>query len=206
MNFITGWVTNIVLFVLLASVMDMLLPSSAMQKYAKMTIGLLLIAVIMTPILKLVNTDFDGYLAQTAKNAGSTSGAELENLTETKKKEIQAGQDAYILEQMAVQLRADTEEELMEQYKAGIESIDFEVAEGERPSLETVRKIKLTIGRAEKKGGAVETVSKVEIDTSKPAEVNTEETGEIKRFLAGRWEMDEAIIEIAGKKGGTGLE
>ena len=34
-----------------------------------------------------------------------------------KKKEIQATQSAYILEQMAVQLQAEVEEELMADYK-----------------------------------------------------------------------------------------
>ena len=41
----------------------------------------------------------------------------LENLTESKKKEIQAVQSAYILEQMANQLQEEVEEELMKKYQ-----------------------------------------------------------------------------------------
>ena len=40
----------------------------------------------------------------------------MKNLIELKKKEIQASQHAYILEEMAVQLKKDVKEELMEQY------------------------------------------------------------------------------------------
>ncbi|MCJ2389064.1 stage III sporulation protein AF, partial [Limosilactobacillus fermentum] len=58
-----GWVSNIIVFVLLATVIDMLLPTSALQKYAKMVIGLLLIAIIITPILGLFNKDFDEILS-----------------------------------------------------------------------------------------------------------------------------------------------
>ena len=39
--------------------MDMLLPNTAMRKYAKMVIGLLLITVLLSPIFKLVSTDVD---------------------------------------------------------------------------------------------------------------------------------------------------
>ncbi|MCY9430773.1 stage III sporulation protein AF, partial [Bacillus spizizenii] len=45
MSFLTEWLTTIVLFILFAIVIDMLLPSSSMQKYAKMVVSLLLIVV-----------------------------------------------------------------------------------------------------------------------------------------------------------------
>ena len=53
MSFLTSWISNIIIFILLATVIDMLLPNSSLQKYAKMVIGLLLIAIIITPILSL---------------------------------------------------------------------------------------------------------------------------------------------------------
>ncbi|MCY8129840.1 stage III sporulation protein AF, partial [Bacillus spizizenii] len=40
MSFLTEWLTTIVLFILFAIVIDMLLPSSSMQKYAKMVVSL----------------------------------------------------------------------------------------------------------------------------------------------------------------------
>ena len=39
----------------ICDVVDMLLPNSKFQKYTKMVIGLLLIAIILTPILKLIS-------------------------------------------------------------------------------------------------------------------------------------------------------
>ncbi|MDI5788458.1 stage III sporulation protein AF [Bacillus licheniformis] len=35
MEFLTEWLTNIILFILMAIVIDMLLPNSSMTKYAK---------------------------------------------------------------------------------------------------------------------------------------------------------------------------
>ena len=86
MEFITSWVTNIIVFVLLATVIDMLLPNSAMQKYAKMVIGLLLIAVIISPILKLFHSDFDGLLKIATSSIDEKTNHQVENLTELKKK------------------------------------------------------------------------------------------------------------------------
>ena len=49
----------------------------------------------------------------------------MKNLIELQKKEIQASQHAYILEQMAVQLKKEAEEELMEQYGLVITDMDL---------------------------------------------------------------------------------
>ena len=59
MEFIKEWVTNIILFILFATVIDMVLPNSKFQKYTKMVAGLLLIAIILTPIFKLFTYDFE---------------------------------------------------------------------------------------------------------------------------------------------------
>ena len=64
MEFLIEWVTNIILFILLATVIDMLLPNTGLQKYTKMVTGLLLIAIILTPILKLISKDFETAMAQ----------------------------------------------------------------------------------------------------------------------------------------------
>src|SRR6478672_5128226 len=121
MSFLASWISNIIIFILIATVIDMLLPSSSFQKYTKMVIGLLLIAIIITPILRLFHTNFDQLLASATVQFKEGDENKLGNLTESKKKEIQAAQSAYILEQMAVQLKAGVEEELMKKYQLKIE-------------------------------------------------------------------------------------
>lgn len=202
MSFLAGWITNIIVFVLLATVIDMLLPSSALQKYAKMVIGLLLIAIIITPILKLFHTDFDEILSVATSEFENQNKKDLGNLTELKKKEIQATQGAYILEQMAVDLQTEVEEELVEKYKMKISSIDVGVTNEEIPSIEDLQYISLSLKEAEQADAtsSIETVAKVEINTEEKhpsAKVNLEA---IKKFLAASWSVDEEIIEIAGER------
>lgn len=203
MEFLTGWITNIILFVLLATVIDMLLPSSAMQKYAKMVIGLLLIAVIISPVLSLFNTDFDQLLAEATASFGEGEPKNLENLTEMKKKEIQASQHAYILEQMAVGLKAGVEEELIAKYEMEIESIHVEVKNAKQPKMpEDLQKIVLELDKAKSDTDSVEVVAKVEIDTGDPPQKQPANLEEIKKFLAANWSVDEQLIEIAGEGSG----
>lgn len=202
MSFLAGWITNIIVFVLLATVIDMLLPSSALQKYAKMVIGLLLIAIILTPILGLFNTDFDKVLNAVTSEFENKNKKDLGNLTEMKKKEIQATQGAYILEQMAVDLQTEVEEELMEEYKVKISSIDVGVTNEESPSLEELQQINISLEEAEKEDStsAIETVAKVDINTrgkTSSIDINLEA---VKKFLATSWSVDEEIIEIAGER------
>ncbi|MGX2960417.1 stage III sporulation protein AF [Peribacillus sp. JNUCC 23] len=203
MEFITSWVTNIIVFVLLATVIDMLLPNSAMQKYAKMVIGLLLIAVIISPILKLFQSDFDDLLKIATSSIDEKTNHQVENSTELKKKEIQAVQDAYILKQMAVDMRTGVEEELMDQYKMEIQSLNLEVKNKDQPSLpDDLQKISIVLQQTKDQTASVEVVAKVDIDTKQSSQKSSSDLDHIRGFLAAKWAVDEEIIEFAGERGG----
>jgi len=53
MEWISNWLQNIILIILLATFVDLLLPNSSMQKYAKMVLGLLVMVSIMSPVLNI---------------------------------------------------------------------------------------------------------------------------------------------------------
>lgn len=201
MSFLAGWVSNIIIFVLLATVIDMLLPNSALQKYAKMVIGLLLIAIIITPILGLFNKDFDDILSAATSEFEDQKKKDLGNLTEMKKKEIQATQGAYILKQMAVDLQAEVEEELMVDYNMKISSIDVGVKDEEEPGVDDLQNITISLEKAEgKENSEIEAVAKVDINADSPSTSNDANLDAVKRFLATSWSVDEEIIEIAGER------
>lgn len=85
MSFLTEWIMNIVVFILLAMIVDMLLPNSNMKKYTKMVTGLLLIAIIITPLIKVFSKDFDQILTSFSSER-AVDNKKLENLIESKKK------------------------------------------------------------------------------------------------------------------------
>ena len=199
MDFLASWISNIIIFILLATVIDMLLPNSALQKYSKMVIGLLLIAVIITPILRLLHTNFDDVLASATIQFEQGEAQSLGNLTESKKKEIQAAQSAYILEQMAVQLQAEAEEELMEKYQMEIQDIEVTVKDEEKPEPENLQHITISLSEV-KEDETIEAIAKVEIDTKRALVTDDARYADVKQFLANTWSIDEEMIQIAGER------
>ena len=83
-------------------------------------------------------------------NLEISSGNKIKNLIDLQKNEIQASQDAYILKQMAVQLKEDAKEELMEQYGLEITKIDLVVDENQQPFPENLKKVVLQLEQPNK--------------------------------------------------------
>ncbi|WP_428909082.1 stage III sporulation protein AF [Niallia sp. Krafla_26] len=201
MEFIKEWVTNIILFVLFATLIDMLLPNSKFQKYTKMVVGLLLISVILTPIFKLLSTDFEESFTAALPQWEEKKENEIKNLIDLQKNEIQASHDAYILEQMAVQLKEDAEEELMDQFDVAIADLEVVVDEEDvRPFPENLQKVVIQLNgeNEEAETEAVEVVKSVEINTNEPLQEETkfEHNDRIIKLLANKWSIDEEIIEL----------
>ncbi|MGD6805282.1 stage III sporulation protein AF [Rossellomorea vietnamensis] len=195
MSFLTEWITNIIVFILLASVVDMLLPSSNMQKYTKVVTGLLLITIILTPLMKLFSADFEETIGA-INLEGPIKTASVENSVEMKKKEIQASQRAYILEQMAVQMKNDVEEEMMNQYDLTVTHIQLE-AEDLENLPESILSVSIHLDTSKEE--AVTAIKTVEIDTSKSVPKDESSDG-IQSMLSEKWNIpeDKLVIMIEG--------
>jgi stage III sporulation protein AF len=198
MDFIKEWITNIIIFILLATVLDMLLPNSSFQKYTKIVTGLILIAIILSPVMKIFTSDFETAITSMAK-FNSQEDENIKNSIEFKKKEIQASQHAYILETMAVQLKTAAEEELMEQQGMEIANIELEVNDqDQRPFPENLEYVIVHVKRAEDEGETVAVVREVEIDTNAPlpSKQTSQNTDQISSLLSEKWNVPEKSIQI----------
>jgi stage III sporulation protein AF len=205
MDFLKEWVTNIILFILLATIIDMLLPNSSMQKYTKMVTGLLLIAIILTPIFKLISRDFESTLANipTFQNPEEKN---MKNSIEMKKKEIQASQHAYILQTMAVQLKEDVSKELMEQYGFEISNIDLSINEKSNQEFpDNLQKVTVHLKPAESDKESVEAIKPVEINTKTPlpSKGSAQKNEKIAAFLSEKWNVSKKTVEVSIEGGKT---
>ena len=198
MNFTTEWVTNIILFILLATVVDMLLPNSTFQKYAKMVAGLLLITVILTPVFKLISSDFEDVFTVSAM--GQPEQKNMNNSIELKKREIQASLDEYTLNKMAVQLKEDANEELIANYGMEINSIQLSIDKEKDVGFPAnLTELVIHMKDSKDQNNVVEAVSPVRIDTQQPLldkdESKQMDTESIISFLSEKWEVrDDAIV------------
>ncbi|AEH47268.1 stage III sporulation protein AF [Parageobacillus thermoglucosidasius] len=203
MQIVIEWVTNILIFILFAMIIDLLLPSSNMQKYVKMVVGLILLLLMLSPILKLFSIDPDRLIASVISDEGNQQEM-MKNEIEMKKKEIQASQRAYILEQMAVQMKNEADEELMEKYGLSVENVSLQTKEKENLQIpEDIEMIEVMLAKQEKLGE----VQPVIIDASTPTDEQDHDQRlekEVRAWLATKWEINEnkIAVQIKGREWG----
>lgn len=203
MEFLTEWITNIIIFVLIATVIDLLLPNTGLQKYTKMVTGLLLIAIILSPILKLLSNDLESALASLPE-IQSTDEKRMENLIDLQKKEIQASTHAYILEETAVQLQGDVEKELMEEYGLEITHIEFMVDEDSYSNfLDNLQGVIVYLDKPGAPVEAVEVVKEININTREPlpSNQNHDENQTIASLLSEKWDVEKENITVVVEGG-----
>lgn len=59
MEFLRGWVKDITIMFILLSVVELALPNSNMKRYINMVIGFMIIVVIISPFIRLINSNFN---------------------------------------------------------------------------------------------------------------------------------------------------
>lgn len=206
MEFLNEWITNIIVFILLAVVVEMLLPQTSLQKYVKLILGLLLIVMILKPLFTIFSLDEKMLLKAAEQFPENLS---LEKSIEKKKLEIQAEQAAYILEQTAVQLKELSETGLVEQFGYRFSDLQLEMKDNEfvdslEMAMEQIVAIKVSL-EPYQEDSAVEAVKEIIINTRETVQKD-DKTEQIAKYLAQQWEVDLSIIEIfiekeAGKNG-----
>ncbi|MGO4887108.1 stage III sporulation protein AF [Anaerobacillus sp. MEB173] len=206
MQFITDWVTNIILIILLATVLELLLPNSNFQRYVKMVVGLMLIVVILTPLLSVFSHSPETIFQPINMNE-DLSDEQLENLIENKKTDIEMGQRAYISEQVAVQMKQQVEEELVNDYGLEVKEVLISIDEfaNEEDFLKSITGIEVVVKQQveqTEEEAKVEAIPVVMIDTKKELQTKklTEQPAnlsEVQLYLANEWQIPKEVISLA---------
>ncbi|MGG1573685.1 stage III sporulation protein AF [Fictibacillus sp. NRS-1165] len=202
MNFLTDWISNIVLIILLAVIVDLLIPNSSFQKYIKMVVGLLLILAILNPILKIAGSNVDKVFEAIGVEH-QFNESDIKNSIEKNKKEIQDSQSAYILEQTRVHMENLVKEELKANYGVAILSLQLIPKSGPSQgelTAKTIDSVHVVIGQGgDQKDISVPAVKKVEINADQPVQKEKEtqiEAKPIQTFLAKKWQMKKENVLI----------
>ncbi len=84
----TDWVTQIILFIILASVIDLLIPANHLQKYVRLAISLILILILLQPVFYLFNTDINAAISSSMNRIESqfNNQSSIENQIDFEKK------------------------------------------------------------------------------------------------------------------------
>lgn len=203
MAFLTEWITNIIILVLLAGVIELLLPGNQFQNYIKMVVGLLILLAMLSPLFKLINSDLDQvFLAMDLPAAAKED--EIKNSIEENKSEIQSAQRAYILEQMAVPMKKQVQEELKQTYELEIVDLQIQTEIGKEPlDPEDIRGAKVVLAKYHHQAEISE-VSEVDVSVSGPERNESLEppvSREVIQFLADQWQLDAKHVDVHLKGG-----
>ncbi|CDQ39694.1 MULTISPECIES: stage III sporulation protein AF [Virgibacillus] len=206
MEMLIDWVTQIILFLLLAAIIDLIIPSGSMKKYIKLVVGLILILILLKPIFFLFNIDIKSALEASIDRVeeGRIEEESMENLIESQKNEIDGTQDAYILEQMAVQLNDLAEQPLQEEFQTEIRDIQFLFANEQEMTFENLDEVIVYLRESNDGEGAVSIVDDVVINTDNPDTAKeNEQNEEIKALLKDVWELEDKKLTLQWEGGAS---
>lgn len=121
------WVMQIIIFLLLVAVVDLLIPENKFQKYVHLVAGLIFMLIFLQPLFYLLQTDVNHSIESGWElfTEEGTSTDSFENMINIQKDDIQASQHAYVVEQMADQLMDLANPTLIDQYHVEIYNIEF---------------------------------------------------------------------------------
>lgn len=202
MDAITQWVTQIIVFLLVAAIIDLLIPKNAMKKYIKLVIGIILMLIFLRPIFFLFSIDIQNDLESNLNKLfqENKDDESIEYLTEFQKREIQASTDAYILEQMSTQLVSLAQEQLLEAFHAEIVDIQFQFLTEDEITYDDLEEIIVFLRPGNDQEHVVTMIDEVIILGDDPIEKPYEDDG-IKDLLRNLWELEDIKLSIKWEGG-----
>ncbi|MEH7452248.1 stage III sporulation protein AF [Gottfriedia acidiceleris] len=199
MEFFIHWVSNIIVYILVATVIMMLIPNTGLAKYVRFVASLLLIVMMLQPIFQLFRVNIKEVLAGYQSKTYEANG-EIKNEINNKKNEIQEAERAYILKQMAVQMKKDVEKSFTKEFEQVITNVDLQVKDGVNTvkTAQDLSKVIVYVGPKKDETSNVEPVQEVSINTDQPVQTDNEKIKqqELQTFLANKWELEDKQIEV----------
>lgn len=197
MSFITEWISQIVFFIFLATIISLLIPSTKHDKVIKLVFGLVIFLLFLHPLTELFNINPNQFVKEWELKMEEVLGDDIEDEINSKKIEIQASQHAYILEQLQIEIRELVEKELEEQHNLKLNSIEItmeEVDGQENYSAEDIQTV--TFYLEEKMDNQVQNVEIVSIPSRRDQSENTVEQTQIKELLASKLNITQNQIQL----------
>lgn len=194
-EFLSSWAQGIIVAVIIATLIEMILPNSSSKKYVKVVIGMYILFTIVSPIIKKVggkdidlNTiDIEKYEQQIAKSDNTISRKFEDNNTRSIK-------DIYVSN-----LKADISAKLKEKgYE--IDTSDIQIKDDENYTIEKITlKLIKTEQKQEKNNEIV--INTVEIGNTISQKdsktLSDDDKQEVKDYISETYDIDKKNINIS---------
>ena len=185
------WVTSITIAVFFITAVEMILPDNSMKKYAKFVLGLLLIVVIIKPIIKIFDKDF---------NISAYSGKVTSYMeTGTSKADIKKYKDSNILntaENFKKNLENQCITNLEETYPENKYNADIDIVYDSKNGVFNIN----TVGIGVVDPG-VKNINNIKIDTksvsaSKKDLIEGAKGNKIKKLISSKFKIPNDVITV----------
>ncbi|HET6872295.1 MAG TPA: stage III sporulation protein AF [Sporolactobacillaceae bacterium] len=216
MQAITHWITQIILIIMFAMILELLLPNDSFNRYVKMVIGLVLIVALLSPIMQVFHTPVETIFSEFS---GLSNNDPIKNSINEKKREIESEQRAYISKQMAVQMKSSVKGELRDRYGLIIQTLDLKLNPNQPNS--PIEHVSVTLGQAQTttpSSGSQSKAIHVTVDPVEPVTVNvnndqssngssseqlTKQEKAVQSFLSNTWNISADQLTVRLKGGGN---
>lgn len=207
MEFVGGWLKQIILLVLVATFFDLLLPNNSMERYVKLVMGLLIILAILNPIFSLLDKNLDlSFLISENQGMPAKDAAALSTIRR-EGEALQKTQDRLILSQVQQKLAETIKQEVEKQFDVRVKRSEVFVSQAGEKESPVIQRVHLVISprRNEGEGGDVVPVQPVEpvviggSDRSSPAERDSPSSpvpSRIADYLQQKWELSTEQVHV----------
>lgn len=193
--FFSSWAQGIIVAVIVATIVELLLPNGSSKKYVKVVVGIYILFSIISPVVnKFANQDINANeifnLDKYEEKMGNSNNSILQKIESNNNRTVK---DIYV-SNLEVDIKAKLKDKGYEVTSMYINAKDDENY--------TIEKISMTIKKNEKKETRNEiTIGTITINKSKNNTVTDEEISrqnkqEIKEYLAKTYDISEKIMDI----------
>ncbi|WP_240378061.1 stage III sporulation protein AF [Bacillus piscicola] len=204
MELFNGWMSNLIIFLLAAFLLEILLPSSSLQKYARLVLSFILMLLIIEPLVAWNNKGSMEWEQQWERLSPFTvQEQKLETEINNKKNEIVDGQDAYISKQVREQLEEQVERTLIERWGWEVDEIRMNQINERGNSAEDI-KVDLLLKKHEQDERTENTKTKIEpvhiqLDDDQEhvnSNAHLQDKREIEEYLEEEWGLQDGQLQI----------
>ncbi|MHB7978985.1 stage III sporulation protein AF [Clostridium sporogenes] len=192
LQWLKEWITNIAVAVFFITAIEMLLPKNNIKKYGKFVLGLILITVILNPIIKIFNKDYN--ISQYADKAtASFNNAEYKKDFDKYKKKNRE----ETLNNFKANLENQTKKKLEEKFPENKYEVNVEIAYDEEKDNLQIKSMDVGV-----KGNKIEKIKKVNKinignnENGKEDKKTFEGEGKIKQFISNEFKVSSGVIKV----------
>lgn len=185
------WLITICTAVFFITAVEMVFPDNSMKKYAKFVLGLILITVFISPIIKIFDRNFDinTYTTSVIQNFDK-------NKTENEFKEYQEKSLNSTLEVFKLNLQTSCEKKLKEKYPENNYKVEAEASYDRENNEIVIKDIKIGV-----KEGSIEKIKKIQIGGDAKSvnsidSMDSERSMDIKKYLSNELNISKDTIQI----------